>query len=522
MQKLDIFIEENALGSVCPVEIVSDAPISTLIPALVETLKLPQTDLFGRKLSYQLRCAIDGRVLPDHQTLRASGIGPGERLTLEAYDPEGANWGITTGDLGQTINLPDPAMHSAITQSDADEFAALSPNGATIAQSPAVDSRKGNVTRRALLVTGGAALGAAGVSLGYAAYHNMLPGNIRLLYGNVAQSLQMKTQMPKSATKPQTHTPAKPFVPKAATIQTIFTGHQQTVRSVAWSPDSRMLVSGGDDNQMFIWGTNSMVHAQIPHPAPVQSVAWSPDSKRVVSGSGMQVAFFDAQTGQRLAHSTHHHTQTITSVAWAAQGLTQVVTGAVDKRAIVWDTANYRVQTVYTLHTAPIEAVSWAADGLTVATSSIGGYVRLWAATSGMDVQAHYQDAVIPMRAMSFSPVGKQLAVGGNDGIVRFWNAGAGMCQNVVGQGIFSLCADVPLRVQVSQQPIRSIAWSPDGRFVAVGADDGVMSLWDVKNMQEPLLTMQQPAAVHSVTWSPDNKHVALAVQNTATILALK
>lgn len=509
MQKLEIFIEENAIGSVRPVEVAADAPVSALIPALVEALKLPQTDLFGQKLIYQLRRVAGGLTIPDHATLLASGITAGEHLALASYDQASAGWQVVTGAQQQHNQNVNAALHSDVTLADADVFAPASTDTQFDQQRPP-EKQKGKWTRRAFLMVGGVALGAAGAGIGYAAYHT-------LLNKNAMQASQVKIQPP-----PATHTqpaPAQHLLPTTAKVQTVFTGHQQLVRSVMWSPDGMNLASGGDDKQLFIWDTNGNVRLNIQHPAGVRGVAWSPDGQRFVTGAGTQVAFFSVQNGQRLAHSTHHHTQMITSVAWAGQGQAQVVTGSLDKRAIIWNTTNYHAQTVYTLHNAPIEAVAWAADGVTVATSSQGGYVRIWAATSGQDVQPHYQDANAPMRAIAFSPTGKQLAVGGDDGVMRLWNAG--MCQNVVGQDMMAYCADMPTRLQVSHTAIRAVAWSHNGRLLAVGTDDGVISIWSTVNLQKPLLTIQQNASVHSITWSPDDKHLAGAAQNAVTLWAL-
>jgi len=87
MQVLEILLEENALGSVRPVEVVANVPVSLLVPALVEELNLPQTDSYGRQLAYRLCSAFEGRVfvLPEDKSLGASGIQPGAKLALDCY-----------------------------------------------------------------------------------------------------------------------------------------------------------------------------------------------------------------------------------------------------------------------------------------------------------------------------------------------------------------------------------------------------------------------------------------------------
>jgi WD40 repeat protein len=258
---------------------------------------------------------------------------------------------------------------------------------------------------------------------------------------------------------------------------------------VAWSPDGMMLASGGDDSQLFIWGTNGAVMHNMQHAASVRAFAWAPDGQRFVTGAGTEVAFFDIRTGANLARSTHRHAQTVMSLAWAAHGDMAVVSGGADRRAIVWDTMNYSALTTFTVHTSSVEVVSWAADGQTVASSSLGGAVRVWNGASGQELHNYFQDVNAPMRALAFAPTGTQLAVGGDDGIICLWNGTT--CQ-IPGNGDGARCMDVPQRLQASQKAIRSLAWSPDGRFLAVGADDGVLSVWDIAQNRK-LLTRQCP-----------------------------
>ncbi|GCE17365.1 hypothetical protein KDK_11650 [Dictyobacter kobayashii] len=179
-----------------------------------------------------------------------------------------------------------------------------------------------------------------------------------------------------------------------------------------------------------------------------------------MTGANTQVAFWNATNGKQLARSTHRHAQMVTGLAWSAQNPMQVVSVGADKRAVVWDGQQYRALLTYQAHTNAIAAVSWSTDGKTVATSSDGGAVRIWDAMKGMDIHGYYYDAQIPMRTLAFAPDGVQLAVGGDDGIVRIWHALT--CTNNNGQ----ICQDVPQRLHLANVPIRSVAWSPDARFL--------------------------------------------------------
>jgi WD40 repeat protein len=515
MQKLEVLIEENAFGSVRPVEVVADAPVSALIPALVEEFKLPQTDLFGQNLTYVLRRTSEGgKPIPVSSTLLASGIVSGELLALDSNAPGENAWAMVGDQQIHTPytpapNIGVPTIHSTATMTD---FSLLSPSSvntqsATFQPNPFMKPQPKKHSRRAFLALGGVAAVALGAGVAYATYTKMA--------GNKVAPGGLKVPPMGGQTTQQ------PTVPTRAKLQITFARHQQTVRTVAWSPDGKTLASGADDTQVFVWDTGGAVKANIDHPAAVNALAWSPDGQRLATASANLVAFFNAANGNAVARPNAEHTQPVTSLAWAAQGAQQVVSGSQDLHAVVWNTNTYTVQTIYQLHTAAIENVAWTPDGLDVASSSAGGFIRLWVAANGQDVHAHYQDAMTPMRALQFSPTAPQLAVGGDDGVVRIWNM-ATTCQNVVGQGVLnSQCMDVPQRIHVSTQIVRTLAWSHDGKYLAVGADDGIVSVWDPANTQRPLLTIQQDAAILSVSWSPDNKMLAIASGATASTWVL-
>src|SRR5258708_24619124 len=66
-------------------EVAADAPVAALVPAIVEELKLPRTDLFGNKLVYMLRYPSGGPALPDDRSLMAAGVGGGAKVALDSY-----------------------------------------------------------------------------------------------------------------------------------------------------------------------------------------------------------------------------------------------------------------------------------------------------------------------------------------------------------------------------------------------------------------------------------------------------
>ena len=503
MQKLEIFIEENSRGSIRPVEIVADAPVAALVPALVEELHLPQADSFGKKLVYLLRHTSNGRILAEQSTLLAAGVIQGELLTLDSY----AMTGSVEAMMNATVpsSTADILFHSSTTANDETALPIVAQTSGLLTPT----RKKQAVTRRAFLAIGGVALGVGTVGLGYAAFHSLTKSTLNV--ANMTGVPQQKAQKT-----------AIPMLPTMLKQGITFTGHQQIVRTVAWSPDGLMLASGADDAQLLLWGTDGTVHQRIPHPASIHALAWSPDSQKLVTGSNNQVLFLNTQTGTPLFRSTRRHHAAVSSLAWTTHNQDmQVVSGGADNRAIVWNTTKYGSQTIFTRHTTSIDSVSWALDGQTVASSSQGGVVRVWNAVSGQEVHAFYQDAQVPMRTLAFSPVDRLLAVGGDDGVVRFWNGQT--CQQQTAVNGVPQCVDVPQRIQASHTAIRSLAWSPNGKFLAVGSGDGMLSIWQSTQHQKPLLTMtiQQNTVLHSITWGPKSDQLAVSAGNQVTLWSL-
>jgi cell division cycle 20-like protein 1 (cofactor of APC complex) len=61
-----------------------------------------------------------------------------------------------------------------------------------------------------------------------------------------------------------------------------------------WSPDDRELASGGNDNQLYIWGTHSTspLLRFSDHTAAVKAIAWSPHQHGLLaSGGGVYFRF---------------------------------------------------------------------------------------------------------------------------------------------------------------------------------------------------------------------------------------
>ena len=106
--------------------------------------------------------------------------------------------------------------------------------------------------------------------------------------------------------------------------------------SVSWSPDSKYIISGSQDETVDIWDitTGNRIRTLTGHIIGVHSVSWSPDSKYIVSGSE-EIKVWDVQSGTCI-HTLTGHTNNVFSVSWSPDG-SQLVSGACDETVRVWN-----------------------------------------------------------------------------------------------------------------------------------------------------------------------------------------
>jgi WD40 repeat protein len=87
-------------------------------------------------------------------------------------------------------------------------------------------------------------------------------------------------------------------------LQPPLEGHEDWVRSVAFSPDGKHIVSESGDHTIQLWDAETGDMLQPPlegHEGWVLSVAFSPDGKCIVSGSDDKtIRLWDAETGELL------------------------------------------------------------------------------------------------------------------------------------------------------------------------------------------------------------------------------
>jgi hypothetical protein len=115
-------------------------------------------------------------------------------------------------------------------------------------------------------------------------------------------------------------------------------GHSQAVLAVAWSPDGKFIVTGGEDQLVILWDAQTgaeLRHFQ-GHTALVSSVAFSPDGRQVLTGSGDNTArLWDVETGREIRRF-EGHAGWISSVAFSPDGK-HVLTGSADGKAFSHD-----------------------------------------------------------------------------------------------------------------------------------------------------------------------------------------
>lgn len=140
----------------------------------------------------------------------------------------------------------------------------------------------------------------------------------------------------------------------------------------------------------------------------------------------------------------------------------------------------------------PLRALAFSPDGRTLAVGACNGAIRLLDAADGRLARIFLGHRAV-IRDLAFSHSGTMLASASRDRTVRLWDAASGRCVRV-------------LRGHLAD--VMSVSWSPNDRFLASAGQGDMVVLWDVAT-GKPKARLPAELARRSVAFSPDGTWLA-------------
>ncbi|KAH7427860.1 hypothetical protein KP509_10G063800 [Ceratopteris richardii] len=161
------------------------------------------------------------------------------------------------------------------------------------------------------------------------------------------------------------------------------TGHKSEVCGLKWSYDDRELASGGNDNQLFVWGqqgTQPMLKFS-EHTAAVKAIAWSPHQHGLLaSGGGTAdrcIRFWNTATSSHL--SCVDTGSQVCNLVWSKNVNELVSThGYSQNQIIVWRYPAMSKLATLTGHTFRVLYLAISPDGQTIVTGAGDETLRFW------------------------------------------------------------------------------------------------------------------------------------------------
>ncbi|XP_060858034.1 F-box-like/WD repeat-containing protein ebi [Metopolophium dirhodum] len=294
---------------------------------------------------------------------------------------------------------------------------------------------------------------------------------------------------------------------------TILKGHDSEVFMSAWNPTTDLLAAGsrstariwdmadssGCASQLILKHCIQKGKTEVSSNIDVTSLGWNPAGTLLATGS------FDGygriwMTDGRISSILDQHKGPIICLKWNKRG-NYILSAGIDKTIVIWDAASGQCNQKFAFHTEPALDVDWRSNS-SFASCSTDKFIHVCRLGVDRPVKS-FQGHTNAVNAIKWDPQRNLLASCSDDMTLKIWSMKQDTCVH---------------DIQAHNKEIYTIKWSPTGPrtanpnmnlILASASCDSTVRLWDVERGACIHTLTKHTEPVYSIAFSPDGKYLA-------------
>ena len=278
--------------------------------------------------------------------------------------------------------------------------------------------------------------------------------------------------------------------------------NDHSIDCLAFSADGHYLAAGGQSGELLIWSIQSLTQPPIvlPHPRTwLDRLTWHPTRNELAFSLGRYAQVWDAETAE-IATTLQFETSSVLDLVWHPQGSHLIVSG--HQGVKIWPSDDWNADPTVREIAAASVAIAPSPDGQYLASGNLDHTLLVWPFDSTDPWQMRGFPGKVRQLAWSDITVGKAplLATASGTDVV-IWrkksNANDGWDAQVL---------------DLHDGRVNAIAFHPCSTLLASAAEDGQLCRWK-KAQQVAQILEGAPQGFSNLAWSPNGKWLAAGGQ---------